>query len=302
MTVESPTILSVQATPLTLSDIIRLFYIYTVPGLPVVDHHSRVVGIILKSHAIQFSVDATVLTRLLSDCIHDILERRRLAHVMMLYPENMRDTSVPIITLYGNVWKELSLNELARIETGYITENALIALDGYPHPVIMADINGHVTLVNRSAMDELQLSQLYPMGAVITELVPGIIGRVTPETHGKLQELDYKRIKIKYTPFLVDGPHTLYIFHSVGAHMNEATFTKKTRSSKKRTHFKVRIDFDLEDTHSLATALNTAEKNIIGEVLEAHEYNISAAARALNVPRQTLQYKISKYALGPHHA
>lgn len=48
---------------------------------------------------------------------------------------------------------------------------------------------------------------------------------------------------------------------------------------------------------SLKEALEEVEKNLILEALEKTEYNISHAAQVLNIPRQTLQYKIGKYNL-----
>ncbi len=39
------------------------------------------------------------------------------------------------------------------------------------------------------------------------------------------------------------------------------------------------------------------EIDLIIKALEETEYNISQAAEILNIPRQTLQYKISKYNL-----
>lgn len=48
---------------------------------------------------------------------------------------------------------------------------------------------------------------------------------------------------------------------------------------------------------SLKSALETVEKELILEALEKTDYNISHTAEMLNIPRQTLQYKISKYGL-----
>ncbi len=48
---------------------------------------------------------------------------------------------------------------------------------------------------------------------------------------------------------------------------------------------------------SLKDTLEETEKNLIVQALEESEHNISRAAEILNIPRQTLQYKISKYNL-----
>ena len=48
---------------------------------------------------------------------------------------------------------------------------------------------------------------------------------------------------------------------------------------------------------SLKNTLEETERNLIREALEKTDYNISHAASLLNIPRQTLQYKISKYNL-----
>lgn len=49
---------------------------------------------------------------------------------------------------------------------------------------------------------------------------------------------------------------------------------------------------------SLRTRLETVEKKYIREALIICNYNISKASIFLDIPRQTLQYKISKYNLG----
>lgn len=54
---------------------------------------------------------------------------------------------------------------------------------------------------------------------------------------------------------------------------------------------------DLEGSLSLKATLENIERELIKEALEEAEYNISYTAELLNIPRQTLQYKISKYNL-----
>lgn len=48
---------------------------------------------------------------------------------------------------------------------------------------------------------------------------------------------------------------------------------------------------------SLKDTIEATEKNLIQKALREAEYNISHASELLNIPRQTLQYKISKYNL-----
>lgn len=48
---------------------------------------------------------------------------------------------------------------------------------------------------------------------------------------------------------------------------------------------------------SLKETLETIEKDLIENALKEADYNISYAAELLNIPRQTLQYKIGKYDL-----
>ncbi len=60
--------------------------------------------------------------------------------------------------------------------------------------------------------------------------------------------------------------------------------------------FKHKEDKILEP-FSLKETLEEIEKDFISKALEKTDYNISKAAEKLNIPRQTLQYKISKYDL-----
>lgn len=52
-----------------------------------------------------------------------------------------------------------------------------------------------------------------------------------------------------------------------------------------------------EENLSLKDTLEKIERELIEDALEKAEYNISYTAQLLNIPRQTLQYKISKYNL-----
>lgn len=52
-----------------------------------------------------------------------------------------------------------------------------------------------------------------------------------------------------------------------------------------------------ESGKSLKAALERVERELILDALEKTQYNISHTAHLLNIPRQTLQYKIAKYGL-----
>jgi len=47
----------------------------------------------------------------------------------------------------------------------------------------------------------------------------------------------------------------------------------------------------------LSTAVEKVEREIIISALEQTDFNITKAAKLINVPRQTLQYKIKKLGL-----
>ena len=49
--------------------------------------------------------------------------------------------------------------------------------------------------------------------------------------------------------------------------------------------------------NDLAKSVGEYEKHIIEDVLESNAWNKSQAARALNIPRTTLMYKIEQYNL-----
>jgi len=60
---------------------------------------------------------------------------------------------------------------------------------------------------------------------------------------------------------------------------------------------RIKENMKANETYSLKEQLEHMERNIIQDALERADYNISHAAEILNIPRQTLQYKISKYNL-----
>lgn len=64
-----------------------------------------------------------------------------------------------------------------------------------------------------------------------------------------------------------------------------------------KTKKKVGKGFGEEKEISLKKALEEYERELIGQCLEACEGNISRASEALDIPRQTLQYKVKKYGM-----
>ncbi len=62
----------------------------------------------------------------------------------------------------------------------------------------------------------------------------------------------------------------------------------------KNFHPDINYSLDTNAIQPLNTAVENVEREIIISALEKTDYNISKAARLINVPRQTLQYKIKK--------
>jgi len=60
-----------------------------------------------------------------------------------------------------------------------------------------------------------------------------------------------------------------------------------------------RTELTIAEDESLAKALERTERKLLEQAMIASESNISQAAKALDVPRQTLQYKLKKYGLSP---
>ena len=54
------------------------------------------------------------------------------------------------------------------------------------------------------------------------------------------------------------------------------------------------MSIDSNSIRPLDVSLQSYEREIIASALEKVDYNISKAAKLLNIPRQTLQYKIKK--------
>lgn len=69
-------------------------------------------------------------------------------------------------------------------------------------------------------------------------------------------------------------------------------FTKYNETSSKQTELTI-----VED-ESLAVAVEKTERSMIEHAMLQTENNISKAAKLLDVPRQTLQYKLKKYHIG----
>lgn len=52
-----------------------------------------------------------------------------------------------------------------------------------------------------------------------------------------------------------------------------------------------------EETTSLKDRLNSYEKEIITEVMISTKWNVTEAAKILQIPRTTLNYKLNKYSI-----
>jgi arginine utilization regulatory protein len=64
-----------------------------------------------------------------------------------------------------------------------------------------------------------------------------------------------------------------------------------------KTKRKINDSISLDEIGSLSEILDKTEQKIIRAALESTEHNISKAAEILNIPRQTLQYRIKKLGL-----
>ncbi|NLW22043.1 MAG: sigma 54-interacting transcriptional regulator [Tissierellia bacterium] len=81
---------------------------------------------------------------------------------------------------------------------------------------------------------------------------------------------------------LIEAVISIFDIETIDKKHLPSKFRKKTQSNRK---------------YSLREIIEEKEKNIIQKALEEAEYNISHTAELLKIPRQTLQYKISKYNL-----
>lgn len=87
--------------------------------------------------------------------------------------------------------------------------------------------------------------------------------------------------------FIASDEHVLQIEH----------FPDYIRDFNKVSNSTGMDSFTINEGETLTDTLNNIEKKIIKNELIKHNYNISAAARGLNIKRQTLQHKLKKYDL-----
>lgn len=110
---------------------------------------------------------------------------------------------------------------------------------------------------------------------------------------GNVRELEHL---IEGAMNLMDGEEVIQFSHL------PVPFRKKPQFKVKETNRHLPIDVqetltEKADYPSLEAFMVDAEKNYLEQVLKLHDYNISKAASALGVSRQSLQYRMKKYSL-----
>ena len=112
------------------------------------------------------------------------------------------------------------------------------------------------------------------------------LGKSVKGVSGEVMEIFYKYSwegNVRELENLIEGIMSIYDIEIIELKHLPKKFQTKEKTSKK---------FSLKET------METMEKGLIEKALKEADYNISHAAELLNIPRQTLQYKIGKYNLG----
>lgn len=282
-----------------IKDIMRLFFKYDIDQLPVIDRGKRLKGLVDKKLIIQDATDPVFIERPFA----------RLSAKFIFYPEeefflqivsNLPDElRFPVIDGRGNLqhlWLKKDLlnsyyhiDETSRSASPAKEPDYREVIEILPFNILITDARNRIVRANKSFLTELDFEQDILFQQSITRFFPRIV--LPGQKHScfpSIHTIKYRHMDWHYALFSVNG-HCLYLFSQnyavLGLGKEQPPLPPDNQDAPKSA------------SRSLNETMEGRESQMIKKALEESDWNISQAAQTLKIPRQTLQYKISKYRI-----
>jgi len=287
-----------------IKDIIRLFFKYDIDAIPVVDNKNNFKGLIFKKNIIEYSGEVAFIEKSFSTVSDKFLFFPEESEFLQFISKLNDSIEFPVINLKGillYLWRKKDLLNLyysitrdtiksSRESTGIDFEKIVNIL---PINFIIVNSKNKIIFASKAFLENLDFKKEILINQSVLKIFPRLtIIRTKNSLYPKVHKIKYQHQDWYYTILNLESTGTMkgyyvYIFS-----------TTRYMLSSERDELKVKEEPLLTKEHkSLNEIIELQEKEMIQKVLEENEWNISQAARILKIPRQTLQYKISKYKI-----
>lgn len=290
-----------------VKDIMRLFLKYDVDYIPIIDNAKKLKGLIDKNLIIQKAVDGPSIDKPFFKNINNY----------MFYPDedeflrivgNLKDTiNFPVVSTKGlllflwfkkdllNIYYNIYSKSKTDAEKNEVDFKEI--LDILPFNLLIINSKAEITYANEKFLNQFDFDKDILLNQPIIKFFPKIQTVKSKEMlYPKTQVIYYRHVKWFYTVFNLNQ-YFIYLFSIRIETFQDESMENFVPVDKIDVNLK---DFKKEEkiiTKSLPDILDSEEYKIIKDALELNEWNITKTAKTLNVPRQTLQYKISKYKI-----
>ncbi len=295
-----------------MKDIIRLFFKYDIDALPLLDKKDKFKGFINKDIIIQDATDSEYIDKPFSKFIGKYLSYPDEEKFLFFVSSLVEDFKFPVIDIKGELlflWdKKKLLNSYYNISK---KENAHEQSDEQPYPykevlnilpfnILMTDPEGEIFFINKRFLKDFDFEDNILPGQKLNKIFPNINMILAKQNFfPKIFNITYRHLKWYYI-ILKSRTTYIYIFSKAEEQfkMNEESQSGSVDSTEIKSNKKVKAKQESpKKPASLPKIIENKETGIIKKILQENNWNITKAARILNIPRQTLQYKISKYKI-----
>ncbi len=288
-----------------IKDIMRLFFKYDIDALPVLDKKNKFKGIINKNLIIQDATDSEFIGKLFSRVADKYLTYPDEEKFLFLVSNLSEDVEFPVIDEKGkflflwdkrkllNSYYSISDKEKEADKTDELLYKAV--LNNIPSNIILTGIDNNIFFANKSFIKDFDFELNILLGRNLNKFFPNInIILAKQNFFPKIHSITYRHIKWHYIIIKCKASF-IYIFskaeESLIKHGKDNIEIEPKRKKKEKQK-------GSQKDKSLPNLIRDKETDMIKKVLQENDWNITKAAGILNIPRQTLQYKIIKYKIG----
>ncbi len=286
-----------------MKDIIRLFFKFDIDYIPIIDKDKKLKGLVDKKLIIQDAADTVFIEKPFSKLVNKFIfypSEESFLQIVSAIPDELK---FPVIDIKGSLqylwFKKDILNSFYNIskKSKSKTEKSDLdykdIIDAFPLNLILVDEKNKIVNANKNFLHELDFEQDIILNQNINKFFTNIhLPNEKNVFYPKIHSLKYRHIHWYYT-VLQANQYYIFLFSLTSNPFNsnkEIHFSEESENSKKSGQKSI-------SPPSLTRVMESNEKNIIKKILEENEWNITQAAQVLKIPRQTLQYKISKYKI-----
>ncbi|MBN1899095.1 MAG: hypothetical protein JW827_09980 [Spirochaetes bacterium] len=284
-----------------IKDIIRLFFQYDIEAFPIVDKSNQFKGLVFKHEVINHAGEVSFIEKPFSFLVSQSLFYPNESEFLQYISRLNETLEFPVLNLKGellSLWKKSDLLNL------YYSINSPkkkpVSGDQIDQEIIIDSLNLNFLIVNsknkiihasRPFLENLDFKKEILLNQSIQKIFPKVnIIRSRELLHPHHHSIKYQHQDWRYFIFEMKNSGKeffIYLFMP----FDKPLFTQDLDEMKEK------IVLDLKEKKPLNEMIESQEKELIKNVLEENQWNISHAARILKIPRQTLQYKISKYKI-----